>query len=332
LFYWLETIFFERSNSDRLLANSKKPEQTADSIINDYLSSEEAYKNAAQKENEIWGKIFSDPKREKIVSAEQKAATDLGLNRNHISLFKISEENGWKFDKGLSLACGNGRAERRYIDSGFCKSFVGIDISHQAIKIAKEIATESNLNIDYFQGDLNDLVLEQNSFDIVITQNCLHHVLRLEHLVDQIYYSIKPGGYLWIHDYIGETQFQYTDERLMIANFVLNKIPERYRKDRLKNGKILKKITRKKPGTLRSPFEAIRSGMILPIFLKRFELTQKHEYNAILHLICPKGTRIEYAKDEDGRSLFEKLYQLDRILIESNMLPPTGGQFLLRRP
>jgi hypothetical protein len=40
----------------------------------------------------------------------------------------------------------------------------------------------------------------------------------------------KKDGYLWIHDFVGETQFQYDDKRLAIMNQILAVLPEKLRK------------------------------------------------------------------------------------------------------
>ena len=229
----------------------------------------------------------------------------------------------------MSLACGNGRAERQFIKAGVCQKFHGIDISHQALETAKKIAQENNLNITYEQGDLNNISLPQNSYDLVITQNCLHHVLHLEYLAAEIAKSMTPNGVLWIHDYVGETQFQYSDERLEIVNAILAILPEKMRLNKLK-GTTLEKVVRPEPGTLVSPFESIRSAEIIPIFLEKFEVIEKFEFNSILRLVMPLGARVEYLQNEESRAIFELLFLMDRMLVDQGILTPTAGQYLLK--
>lgn len=101
---------------------------------------------------------------------------------------------------GLSLACGSGRAERNAMAQGICTSFHGIDMVQDALGEARSIAEREKLNITYDQGDLNKIKLQPGSYDLVITQNCLHHVLQLEYLADEIHQAMRPDGALWIHD------------------------------------------------------------------------------------------------------------------------------------
>ncbi len=106
--------------------------------------------------------------------------------------------------------------------------------AEQALDKARKQAASEKLNITYEQSDLNFICLKEEKYDFVTTQNCLHHVLNLEHLASEIHQLMTTDGTLWIHDYIGETQFQYSHERLEIVNFILSILPERMHYDVIK--------------------------------------------------------------------------------------------------
>ena len=301
----------------------------ARTIIDNLLSDSELYQKMSEKEGEVWGRIFSNQKRNDALIHEQAAAQQLRINRNLLNLPFLLKNKSIFPEKGLSLACGGGRAERQLIKQGICQSFHGIDISENALSEARKKAKEGNLNITYEQGDLNHLELPEKEYDLVVTQNCLHHVLRLEDLADQIFKSMRPDGVLWIHDYIGETQFQYSDERLYWVNSILSLLPEQMKIDTV-NNRVLNKVVRKKPGTLVSPFESIRSSEIVPIFLERFDVIEKFEFDSILRFVCGPGTRESFLTDEISQSLFEILFFLDKVLIEKGILTPCAGQYLLK--
>jgi 2-polyprenyl-3-methyl-5-hydroxy-6-metoxy-1,4-benzoquinol methylase len=129
----------------------------------------------------------------------------LGLDRNYSSLSQLASEKGLTFEYGLTLGCGAGRCERDLIARGVCRSFHGIDISEDAVTKARETANEHGLALTYDVADLNFVKLPEKTFDLVVAQTCLHHILFLEHVADQIWRSLKNDGYLWIHDFIGET-------------------------------------------------------------------------------------------------------------------------------
>src|SRR5207247_10485836 len=143
------------------------------------------------------------------------------------------QERNLKFENGLTLGCGAGRCERDLVSRGVCRSFHGIDISEEAIAAAREIAKEQNLPLTYEVADLNFVELPEKRFDLVVAQTCLHHVLFLERVAEQAWHSLKSNGYLWIHDYVGETQQQYDPKRLSIMNQVMAVLPEKFRKNKI---------------------------------------------------------------------------------------------------
>lgn len=309
--------------------NNGQPATTQEAI--DRLrESSESYRQAAKTEAEVWGKHFSDPDVIRVRQEDAAATVVLQLDRGRVTLAQLAKRLGLTFDRALSLACGSGRAERELIETGLCRSFVGIDIAPDALEQARLMAREHSLDITYECADLNDVTLPESAFDIVVTQNCLHHVVELEHLAAQIWRSLGPDGYLWIDDFIGETQFQWTESRLAFANTLLEGLPQRYRMSRL-TGTMVGPYVRPAPGAAGSPFEAIRSAEIVPVFKRWFEPVWSFESNALLNLIFPIGTRAGFAADDEGRALAELLLRIDRLLIEQQTLPPLAGQYLMKR-
>jgi len=304
--------------------------RSADEIIRNLRDSPEAYRDAARKEGSVWGTMFSDPEFLAVREDEQAAANELGLNRNAVALPAMLATAGLKPRSGLSLGCGSGRAERFFLKRGICERFTGIDVAPDAVAEAQAHADREGLPLRYVCQDLNALDLGDQRFDLVICQTILHHVLQLEHVLDVIERALSPEGVFYVHDYIGETQFQFGDARLHWYNEVLKALPEPLRTSRI-NGKVISKVTRPEPGTLVSPFEAIRSGEIRGMLLDRFEVVARHERTTILDRVVPMGTRRAYLRDENTRAIFDLLMLLDQALLEGNVLAPVEGRYLLRR-
>lgn len=301
----------------------------AGEIIRQAMADRSVYDAMAARENEVWGKILLERESSEIAIEDSKAAATLRLNRNYSSLTQVANQKALKFEHGLTLGCGAGRCERDLISRGVCRSFHGIDISEDAVAKAREIAKEQNLPVTYEVADLNFVRLPEKTFDLVVAQTCLHHILFLEHVADQIWRSLKDGGYLWIHDFVGETQFQYDDKRLAIINQVLAILPEKLRKN-LMTGRTTTEIKRPEPGRLGSPFESIRSAEILPVFQRWFTMEWKLEFDAFLRLVLPPGTRVAYLEDENTKAVFELLMLLDQLCIKEKIVSPSGGQYLMR--
>jgi SAM-dependent methyltransferase len=261
--------------------------------------------------------------------ADKTASANLRVARHQSSLIEIAREKGLRFERGLTLGCGAGRLERSLLEHGICQSFHGIDISEKAVADAQETAKRDGLPLTYEIGDLNLIELPRRTFDLVVAQTSLHHVLFLEHVAEQVWGTLTHQGYLWIHDFIGETQGQYDPKRLDIINRLLSILPEKFRTNKI-NGRVTTKIERPEPGRLGSPFEKIRSEEIVTIFEHWFTIEWKMEFTSLLHLVAPPGTRAVYMETEDTKTLFEVLIFLDDLCIKEGIAKPTGGQYLLR--
>jgi SAM-dependent methyltransferase len=303
--------------------------EKAAEIVRQAMADRSIYDAMAARENEFWGKILPERERSEIAVADMKAGAELRVNRHLSSLSTLAKEKKLKFEHGLTLGCGAGRRERELVQNGVCQAFHGIDISENAIATAREIAKEQNLPLTYEVADLNFLKLPEKTFDLVVAQTCLHHILFLERVAEQVWRSLRSNGYLWIHDFIGETQGQYNSKRLTIMNQLLAVLPEKFRKNKI-TGRFVTEIKRPEPGHLSSPFESVRSSEIIPLFQHWFTIEWKLENNAFLQLIAPPGTRVAYLESEDTKALFDVLMLLDDLCIKENIVQPTGGQYLMR--
>jgi len=300
----------------------------AGEIVRRAMADRSIYDAMAARENEVWGKILPDRERSEAAIEDTKASIELCVARHFSSLSTLAQERTLKFEHGLTLGCGAGRCERELLRNGVCRTFHGIDISEDAIAAAREIAKEQNLPLTYEVADLNFLELPEKTFDLVVAQTCLHHILFLERVAEQVWRSLKADGYLWIHDFVGETQGQYDLKRISIMNQILAILPEKFRKNKI-TGRLVTEIKRPEPGHLGSPFESIRSSEIVPVFQRWFTVEWKLEFDAFLRLVVPQVTRAAYLENKDTKALFEILMLLDDLCIKEEIVRPSGGQYLL---
>jgi 2-polyprenyl-3-methyl-5-hydroxy-6-metoxy-1,4-benzoquinol methylase len=304
-------------------------ESKAREIIERAMADRKAYEAMASREGEFWGRVLPALEHSEARAQDVAAAAELRLARQSGSLRHLAKEKGLKFEKGLTLGCGAGRLERSLLNDGICRSFHGIDISEQAIAEARETAKREGLPLTYEVADLNFVELPKKTFDLVVAQTSLHHVLFLERVAEQVHGCLKDDGYLWIHDFIGETQGQYDPKRLSLINRLLAILPEKFRTNRI-TGKTKQKVTAAEPGRLSSPFEKIRSGEIVTVFESWFTIEWGREFGAFLHWVVPLGTRVAFTENADTKALFELLMLLDQLCIEEGIVRPTGGQYLMR--
>jgi len=138
--------------------------------------------------------FWEDPEIERIVRGDVRA----------FIIQKASEYRG----RVLELGCGIGRLSLGLARNGM--DVVGIDISRKRIAIAKNYfisVKEKEVigNIDYVVADLNRIVFEECQYDAVIVWDVLHHIPEIEHLINEVMKSLKPGGNFLVLDYIGPT-------------------------------------------------------------------------------------------------------------------------------
>jgi ubiquinone/menaquinone biosynthesis C-methylase UbiE len=144
------------------------------------------------------------------------------------------------------------------------------DLSEKSLQNARRSLADAGLErgARFIPADLNFLSLPTRHYDIVWSSGCLHHVINLERLLDEIAQSLRDGGVLALHDYVGECRRQFSDERISPITDLLAKIPAHLRRDPTGT------VKAPEPSSL-SPFCAVRSEEIPLLVHERFETTHE---------------------------------------------------------
>ncbi len=203
----------------------------------------------------------------------------------------------------LSLGCGAAGQELFAARGGLFASMEAVDISRVSLGIAKASADAQGIaSIAFREGDLNRISLPEAQFDVVLMNMSLHHVERLEHILDEVHRALVPGGWFLAHAYVGPCQFQFPDEQLQIVQRLLAMLPERFRLDST-NGEIKREYIRRPLSwwAQADPSEAIRSDRILSEIERRFDVVERRDYGgAVLHLLLEHIVQnFDAAKSED---------------------------------
>ena len=184
-------------------------------------------------------------------------------------------------ERALTLGSGNGELERGLCHYNFAKEHVGIDISSDAMRKAQESAVAAgHRHIVYREGELNSIRLEPEHYDVVFGVSSIHHVEKLEHLFEQVRLALKPGGYLFMDEYIGPNRFQWTDEQLRLMNDALAELPDSLKQSVSKRGETKHQVIRKTVAdvTRSDPSEAVRSSEIMTLLPKYFRIVEFKGY------------------------------------------------------
>lgn len=193
----------------------------------------------------------------------------------------------------LSLGCGLGAFERTAIRSGVAEYFHASDISEGAIEKARELATDADLGgaIDYSVVDLDapDLLLPAATYDAIFGISSIHHVSQLENLFRQCRAALKPGGLMFLDEYVGPNRFQSPPHLVEIINKIRNVFPLPYRNNLLNGGHGV--VGDYVPTPVEhfertDPSEAIRSQDIIKALSAEFEIVAMRPYGgAIQHML-----------------------------------------------
>ncbi len=211
--------------------------------------------------------------------------------------------------RGLSVGCGPGLLERDVIEKGICRSVEGIDFSPEAIAQARQGAQEANLSrvLDYRVGDVNALELPEETFDIVFFHGSLHHVRSVERALAQVRGALKPGGLLYLDEYMGPSRTDWGDADWSFARSAFDALPAE-----LKNRRELMV-----PIPMDDPLESVRSSAILPEVRRLFEIVEDRPYGGnILWFVFPC---LDMARlREDRTEALSRLIALEDHLLEKN--------------
>lgn len=99
----------------------------------------------------------------------------------------------FKGKRMLDLGCGYGWHSIYAMENG-ASSVVGIDISQNMLKVAKEQTHFSE--VEYICGAIEDMDFKEESFDIVLSSLAFHYIKDYKELIEKINKVLKPNGIL----------------------------------------------------------------------------------------------------------------------------------------
>lgn len=128
----------------------------------------------------------------------------------------------------LSLCCGFGAIEQHmvaYLES--VDTCVAVDIAEGAVEEAARRAAGLGLDkvIRYDVANLNAYEWPDSTYDLVVATGALHHLAKLEGVLDGIVRCLKPGGVLFANEHIGACRQDFPKRQLELINATAYLIP-----------------------------------------------------------------------------------------------------------
>ena len=135
----------------------------------------------------------------------------------------------------LSICCGFGAVEQRIVEYlGSVEHCLAVDIAEGAVTEAALRADSLGLGevIKYEVADLNERDWSGPKYDVVVANGALHHLAKLERVLDGVARCLNPGGVLYANEHVGARHQDFPRRQLELINATAYLVPPRLRRRR----------------------------------------------------------------------------------------------------
>lgn len=227
----------------------------------------------------------------------------------------------------VSIGSGNCdmecRLARRLLDSGIDAFTIEcIDINAEMLARGMALANSMQLSahIHAATGDFNSW-RPPHQYEIILANQVLHHVVKLEQLFGKIKQAMAPEGYFLVSDMIGRNGHQRWPEALAVVNEFWRELPDAYKRNRLMSRTETTYINH---DCSVSGFEGVRAQDILPLLVKTFQFELFIPFaNVILTFIDRTFGHNFDASAAWDQNFIDRVHDRDEAGIMSGELKPT---------
>jgi SAM-dependent methyltransferase len=240
---------------------------------------------------------------------------------------------GGPAERSLELGCGSAALSLDLFRLGSSREIEGMDASAERVEVAEERRRAADATGVFRVGDVNRITLPPERYDLIVSSHSFHHFLELEHVMEQVARALTPRGLFILEEFVGPTQFQWTEAQIDVTRTLMALIPERYRRLRWGAVKPYEGRPTVEDVVAASPFESIRSSDIAPLFEERFRVVQRRAlggtiqhllYNGIIHNFAPG--------DPAAEAILRGVWESEDGLIASGLLPSDFQLLVGQRP
>lgn len=222
----------------------------------------------------------------------------------------------------LDLGCGSGLKSLAVFQTGSASELHGIDISEDRVAEAERMRLEHGIPGEFRVADVNTASLPANSYDLIFSSHSLHHFLALEHVMAQVHDALRPDGLFLLEEFVGPTQFQWTDQQIDVVRTLMALLPDDLRMLRWGAVKPYEGRPTVEQVVAASPFESIRSAEILPLFRRFFRVVELRSLGGTLQHLLYNGIVHNFTLDRrDATDFVRAIVDVEDALIDSKMLP-----------
>lgn len=227
----------------------------------------------------------------------------------------------------LSIGAGNGESEVTLAENiqkaGYDNfTITCLDINEHMLKRCRQAAQNNHVtaHIKTLKADFNQWQPDTD-YDVIMANQCLHHVINLEGLFDHIFLAMKKDAVFLVSDMIGRNGHMRWPEALDLLNPIWEQLPAE-----LKHNQLLKRYEASyiNHDCSNTGFEGIRAQDILPLLVERFNFDLFIPFaNIVLVLIDrPFGHNYNHLNPEHT-AIIDKVHHIDEKHILEGLIKPT---------
>lgn len=203
------------------------------------------------------------------------------------------------------------------------------DISPASLDVCREAVIKrfgTDERCGFHAIDLNREPLPVAAFDAIYTTGTMHHIEKLDVCFASIRRALRPGGWLWLNDYVGPPRFQWSDTQMRLANELLATVPSQWR--------LRDEVERTDPVRLAEmdPSEAVCPDGIPAALSAHFEIVESYARGGtLLAPIFGSGClSAEMVNSAEGCALLTTLFDAEQELIRDGVIPSHHMLYIAR--
>jgi SAM-dependent methyltransferase len=235
-----------------------------------------------------------------------------------------------------SMGCGAGELERQLFRMRAFAECHAYDIAEGALALARQRAHEEKCEgITYIRADMNTDLLPESAYDVVWFNSSLHHASALEFVCEQVVNSLRPGGLVFLNEYVGPSRFDFTRRQKQAIAAALTLIPRRYRRSFVPGGPEFQDappIPDPAEVAAVDPSESVRSRDILPVLDQYFEVLARRDAGGTIlqFLLSSIAGNFINPDDREAQRVLGMLLEIERTLIATGDLESDFVVMVLR--
>lgn len=225
----------------------------------------------------------------------------------------------------LEIGCGSNGVSFDLCRTGIARRAVAVDVSPEAIRMsrARIASTALEHRIDYRCADVTRMTFADGTFDGVIVNMALHHVLELEQLLANVQRWKKPDAFFVLNEYVGPSRFQWTDATVREGQRLLESLDERYRVHGA-SGAVVRTFERPNYAEMVTgdASEAIRSSAIEPLLSTYFEIVDRRPYGGTIlqWLLADIASNFDAEHRPGDAAELDRLFDEERRLLRRGVI------------